>query len=83
MNDKPAGNFEEPDSKPGRNHTAAPGILPERLPEPTLWPAVLALGSCFLAWGILTSWLMSAAGAVLFIMGCAGWVGDLRGVKNK
>lgn len=53
--------------------------LPESLPKPTVWPAVLALGACFLAWGILSSWLVSAAGGVLFAAGCAGWIADLRG----
>ena len=52
--------------------------LPDALPTPTVWPAVLALGACFLAWGILTSWLVSVAGFVGFGAGCAGWIAELR-----
>jgi hypothetical protein len=59
-------------------HSGGHAPLPETLPKPTVWPAVLALGACFLAWGILTSWLFSAAGFVLFVTGCAGWVAELR-----
>lgn len=57
--------------------------LPETVPPPTVWPATLSLGACFLAWGVVTSWLISAVGAVLFILGCAGWVSDLRRDANR
>jgi hypothetical protein len=66
------------DNAEGAPHPDWPAPLPKTLPKPTLWPAVLAFGACFLAWGILTSWLVSATGFVLFLMGCAGWIADLR-----
>jgi hypothetical protein len=48
------------------------------LPRPTYWPAVLALGIAFLAWGLVTSWIISGVGLVLFALALAGWIGDLR-----
>jgi hypothetical protein len=48
------------------------------LPRPTYWPAVLALGIVFLAWGLVTSLLISGVGLVLFVLALAGWIGDLR-----
>jgi hypothetical protein len=47
------------------------------LPAPTYWPAALALAITFLAWGIATTWLISAVGLVLFIVALAGWIGDM------
>jgi hypothetical protein len=62
-----------PELRPGwqrLEHTA--------LPAPTYWPAVLALGITFLAWGLLTSLIISGVGLVLFALALAGWIGDLR-----
>jgi hypothetical protein len=39
---------------------------------------VLALGITFLAWGIVTSLLISAVGLILFALALAGWIGELR-----
>jgi len=52
--------------------------LPERLPPPTVWPATLALGATLLAFGVVTSWIMSAVGLGLFLLGAGGWFEDLR-----
>jgi hypothetical protein len=48
------------------------------LPEPTYWPAVLALAITFLAWGLVTSLVISGVGLVLFVVALAGWIGALR-----
>ncbi len=66
------------ESNRGTDYSDWHAPLPGALPKPTVWPAVLALGACFLAWGILTSWLVSVAGFVLFAAGCAGWIAELR-----
>jgi hypothetical protein len=51
---------------------------PERLPPPTVWPATLAFGVTLMAFGVLTSWLMSVTGFIVFLFGAGGWVEDLR-----
>lgn len=51
---------------------------PEKLPPPTYWPFFLAMGLLFMAWGLLTTWIISAAGAVVFIMALAAWINILR-----
>lgn len=51
---------------------------PEILPHPTYWPFFLALGLMFMGWGILTSWIISAAGAIVFIISLTGWINILR-----
>jgi len=50
---------------------------PAILPEPTFWPVTLALASTLLFWGILTTWIISAAGLVLFVLSLSGWIRDL------
>ena len=70
------------------NKTAAPATdrsspgwhapLPEKIPEPTIWPLVLALGTALLAWGVVTAWLISVVGLLLFIVGTGGWIADMR-----
>ena len=52
--------------------------LPEKIPEPTIWPLVLAFGATLLAWGVVTSWIISVVGLLLFVVGTCGWVSDMR-----
>lgn len=51
---------------------------PLHLPAPTYWPAVLGLGVMFIGWGVATSIIVSVVGLVLFAIGLAGWIGDMR-----
>lgn len=51
---------------------------PEVLPEPTYWPFFLALGLVFLGWGLLTTWLISLAGFIIFVIALTGWINILR-----
>ena len=57
--------------------------LPETLPQPTVWPAVLGLGSCLLAWGLASSWVISALGAAFFLLGAGGWIWRMRDEQPK
>ncbi|MDR3570439.1 MAG: hypothetical protein P4L43_20640 [Syntrophobacteraceae bacterium] len=50
---------------------------PAIIPPPTYWPFVLSLGATLLGLGVLTSNIISGAGAVLFILAIAKWVGEL------
>ena len=52
--------------------------LPEKLPEPTIWPLVLALGATLLAWGVVTSWIISGVGLLLLAAGTGGWIARMR-----
>src|SRR5258708_4541786 len=49
----------------------APGDL--RLPAPTAWPIVLALGITLVFAGLVTSESVSVLGAILTIAGAVGW----------
>ena len=51
---------------------------PQKLPHPTVWPATLSLGVTLMAFGVVTSGIMSITGTILFLFGVAGWVEDLR-----
>lgn len=51
---------------------------PEILPKPTYWPFFMALGLTFMGWGILTIWLISLAGFIVFVISLIGWINILR-----
>ncbi len=64
---------------------AAPQVRPgwrpaehEGLPQPTYWPVVMAFGIALLAWGLVTTLLVSGVGLVMFALALAGWIGELR-----
>jgi hypothetical protein len=51
---------------------------PAHLPHPTYWPAVLAMGIVFLAWGLVTNAVVTIVGVVIFFVALLGWIGDMR-----
>jgi len=52
--------------------------LPERVPNATAWPMVVAFGATLLAWGIVASWIFSVVGGVTFLVGMGGWIQEMR-----
>jgi hypothetical protein len=45
------------------------------LPDPTIWPAVLAFGLMGLAFAVaLQSWIVLGVGVLMFVLGLGGWV---------
>jgi hypothetical protein len=61
-----------PAMRPGWNRPQ-----PEKLPEPTSWPAATALAVALIVWGLVSSLIITAVGAGLFILALAGWIGDI------
>ena len=59
-------------------HTGWHRLPKETLPQPTYWPTVAATGVVFLAFGFVTSFFLWIAGLLLFIIGIAGWIGEIR-----
>lgn len=51
---------------------------PEKLPEPTYWPFYLAFGVTFMLWGLLTTWIISLTGFIIFCIALIGWINILR-----
>jgi hypothetical protein len=74
-------------SNPGKNlmsdphEIKHPGWKPlpyERLPQPTYFPSGLAMGTTFIFWGVITSWVIFAVGISLFTASLAGWIYEIR-----
>jgi len=68
-------------TRPADRPTLRPGWSvprPERIPRSTPWPAFLALGLTFFAWGFVTSPIVLGVGLVLFLVALAGWIGEIR-----
>jgi hypothetical protein len=51
--------------------------LPEKTPSSTYAPAFLALGITFLLFGVVSSYVFSAAGFVLIVVSISKWVREL------
>lgn len=56
---------------------------PEHIPLPTYWPVVMAAGITFLAFGVVTSLIISGVGVFLFIIALVGWIGDIRNEQRE
>jgi len=56
---------------------------PEKLPEPTAWPAMLALAITLLVWGLIASLILTGVGFLVFAGALAGWMQDIRHERNE
>lgn len=56
---------------------------PEHIPAPTYWPVVMAAGITLLAFGVVTSLIVSGVGVFLFIIALVGWIGDIRNEQRE
>lgn len=56
---------------------------PDHIPEPTYWPMVLALGITLIMWGVVTTFLMSLVGLLMFIVALVGWINEMRRETEK
>lgn len=70
------GNADTKRGGPGESAGSRP--RPERLPEPTYWPAVLAFGVALLGFGVTTSFILSGIGFVLLVIALAGWIREVH-----
>ena len=50
----------------------------EKMPQPTFWPAALALGTVLLLWGLVTSFVVTITGLILLAVSFFGWLGEMR-----
>ncbi len=74
---------------PADQAAQAPGLRPgwsvprDHLPRPTYWPVVMALGITFMCFGVVTTFIISAVGLILFIISTVGWIGDIRNEQRE
>jgi hypothetical protein len=66
-----------PDLSPTGDRVGWNEPVPRSPPEPTFWPAVMALAITVAMWGILLDFIVLWAAAALFAIAAAGWIGDL------
>ena len=50
----------------------------ESLPSPTYYPVIMGLAITLMAWGPVTTLVISAIGLMLFIVSLGGWIGEMR-----
>jgi hypothetical protein len=51
---------------------------PAELPKPTYAPVTVAMGLTLAFAGVVTSFWVSLAGGILFVLGLVRWIGELR-----
>jgi hypothetical protein len=51
---------------------------PQKMPEPTLWHFMAALGTLFIFWGIIASVFIIVIGFIILGISIAGWIEDLN-----
>jgi hypothetical protein len=56
---------------------------PEKLPQPSYWPVVMALAIVFSLWGFVTTFIISGVGLLLFIVAISGWIGEMRHEQER
>lgn len=64
--------------------------LPERLPTPGYWPAIMALGITFMLWSLAVGFnevvstiiILFLVGLSIFTVSLVGWIGDLRNERK-
>ena len=59
--------------------SAAPPVGEEiHLPDPSMLPVVNAVGITLIVLGVVITWLLSAAGVIIFVLSTARWIRDTR-----
>jgi hypothetical protein len=56
---------------------------PDTVPRPTYWPAVLAFGCSLVGFGVLTSYLFSALGALISVIAVLKWIREIVHEQQK
>ena len=68
-----------PEDAPAPPASAVPPVGEEiHLPDPSLLPVVNAVGITLALLGILISWLLTAAGVLIFVLSTVRWIRDTR-----
>lgn len=70
-------------NQPQKTHAGWEPLSREQLPRPTYFPAGLAMGTTFIFWGLITSWVIFLTGIGLFIAALAGWITEIRHERNQ
>jgi hypothetical protein len=66
------------DNETPKTHAGWQPLPQEHLPRPTAFPAGLAMGTTFIFWGFITSWIILLVGLAVFAASLAGWIKEIR-----
>ena len=63
---------------PAPTHPGWEPLPPAHMPRPTWFPAGLAMGTTFIFWGFISSWIIFFTGLAVFTAALFGWVTEIR-----
>jgi hypothetical protein len=66
-----------PDMSAGGDRTGWSEPVPHEPPNPSFWPAIMAIAIAAVMWSIMLDWIVVAASLALFAIAWGGWIGDL------
>ena len=69
--------------EPQTTHAGWEPLPDGHLPRPTYFPAGLAMGTTFIFWGLITSWVIFLVGIGLFVAALAGWITEIRHERKR
>ena|GEM_PF-1235735 len=58
-------------------------LPPEPLARPNFFPAGVAMGTTFIFWGLITSWVILVVGIGLFAASLAGWIYEILRERTR
>ena len=56
---------------------------PDVMPEPTYWPIFTAFGTLLVFWGLISSLIMTAVGAVILVISISGWINNINDYEEE
>ena len=71
------------ENEPPKTHAGWEPPPQMRLPRPTYFPSGLAMGTTFIFWGLITSWVIFLVGIGLFVAALAGWITEIRHERKQ
>jgi hypothetical protein len=71
------------DDKSQPEHKGWEPLPHEPMPNATYFPAGMAMGTMFIFWGLVTSWVIGLVGVGLFVAALAGWITEIRHERNQ
>lgn len=69
---------EQPAAQPALVRGADPPEAHIHMPRPTIWPVTIAFGVTLFGFGVMSSLTFAICGAIILLLGVAGWVQELR-----
>jgi hypothetical protein len=56
---------------------------PGTVPQPSVWPPLLAFGATMVLWGLISSFIITGAGTICVLVAVTGWISAIRHERQE